>query len=421
MSKETIPATETSPAVAGPLALDLQDERLHARSWFNSTWDRVRSGDLGPMAVVIGLLIIWGIFATMNPAFLSSRNLVNLAMESAGLGVIALGAVGALLLGQIDLSVGSLSGLSAAILGVAFVRNEMPLVLAIGLALAVAVLIGWLYGQIFNRFGVPSFVITLAGLLGFLGLQLFVLGPSGTINIPFDSPIVWFGQQAFVPAVVSYVLVVAGAALFGLTRLREASRRRAAGLSGRSTVAILVHGGGLLVVFLAIVWYLNQARGLGWMFVFFLVLVLAMDYLYTRTKWGRSIFAVGGNVEAARRSGINVRRIYTSVFITTTVLASVGGLLMAGRLAAASQSSGTGDVNLNAIAAAVIGGASLFGGRGSAYSALLGTIVIASISNGLTMLNLDSSFRYMVTGAVLLLAVTLDAVSRRSRASHGRA
>lgn len=419
-SNSNTPAATPTEAVDS-VALDMQDERLQKRSLLSAGWDRIRSGDLGSLPVIIGLVIIWGVFAFANPAFLSSRNLVNLAMESAGIGIIALGVVGVLLLGQIDLSVGSISGLSAAILGVVFVRNEMPLAVAIGLAVAAAALIGWVYGQVFNRFGVPSFVITLAGLLGLLGLQLFILGPSGTINIPFDSPLVWFGQQAFVPELVSYLLIAVAVALFALTRLREAARRRAAGLSCRSTSSIVAQSGLMLALLIAVAWYLNQARGLGWMFVLFLGLVLGMHYMYTRTKWGRSVFAVGGNVEAARRSGINVRAIYTSVFISGAVLACIGGILMAGRLAAASQSSGTGDVNLNAIAAAVIGGTSLFGGRGSAFSALLGIIVIASISNGLTMLNLDSSFRYMVTGAVLLLAVTLDSLSRRRRTSAGRA
>jgi simple sugar transport system permease protein/D-xylose transport system permease protein len=170
-----------------------------------------------------------------------------------------------------------------------------------------------------------------------------------------------------------------------------------------------------------VAWYLNQSRGVGWMFVFFVVLTVVLDYLLTRTAWGRSVFAVGGNAEAARRVGINVRAVYTSAFVLCSSLAAVGGILAASRLASANQSSGTGDVNLNAIAAAVIGGTSLFGGRGSAWSALLGVVVIQSISSGLTLLNLDSSFRFMITGLVLALAVAVDALARRSRASHGQA
>ena len=169
------------------------------------------------------------------------------------------------------------------------------------------------------------------------------------------------------------------------------------------------------------VYYLNLGRGVPWMFGFFVLLVVVLNYALTRTKWGRSMFAVGGNREAARRSGINVRRIYTSAFVLCSTLAAVGGILSAARLATSSQQAGTGDVNLNAIAAAVIGGTSLFGGRGSAYSALLGIIVIQAISNGLTLLNLSSSLRYMITGGVLAIAVIVDSLARRSRVSHGRA
>ena len=169
------------------------------------------------------------------------------------------------------------------------------------------------------------------------------------------------------------------------------------------------------------VYYLNRGRGVPWMFGFFVLLVVSLDYALRRTKWGRSMFAVGGNREAARRSGINVKRIYTSAFLLCSTLAAVGGVLSAARLASSSQQAGTGDVNLNAIAAAVIGGTSLFGGRGSAYSALLGIIVIQAISNGLTLLNLSSSLRYMITGGVLAVAVIVDSLARRSRVSHGRA
>ncbi|WP_294567760.1 sugar ABC transporter permease [uncultured Arthrobacter sp.] len=417
---------KTTQAPSAPvLTIDRQDERLRTSSGIrgavDSFLDRVRSGDLGVLPVIAGLAIIWTVLQILNPKFLSSSNLVNLAMECAAVGVIALGIVCVLLLGQIDLSVGSVSGLSAAVVTVTFVNQGWPVWLAVGGAVLMGVVIGWFYGQVFNRFGVPAFVITLAGLLGFLGLQLYVLGPIGSINIPFDSPLVYFAQLAFVPAWLSYILVVLAAAALFLTDLRHARARRTAGLSSRPLPSMALRTAGLLLAAGAIVWYLNQARGVGWMFVFFLALVLALNYALTRTKWGRSMFAVGGNAEAARRAGINVRAVYTSAFVACTTLAAVGGILAASRLAAANQGSGGGDVNLNAIAAAVIGGTSLFGGRGSAFAALLGIIVIQSISSGLTLLSLDSSFRFMVTGAVLLLAVTLDSVSRRSRSSHGRA
>lgn len=416
--------SKTAAGPAGP-TLDRLDERLQDRSGlagqFRSFIDKTKSGDLGVLPVIGGLIVIWAILQILNPIFLSSANLVNLTMESSAVGIIALGIVGVLLVAQIDLSVGSVSGLSAAVTAVTTVNLGWPVWLAILATIALGALIGWVYGQIFNRFGVPSFVITLSGLLGFLGLQLYILGAKGSINLPFDSPLVYFAQLAFVPKWLSYVLVVLAAVSLFATDYMHARARRRAGLSAMSVQSTAARSIGLLVLLGIVVTYLNQTRGVGWMFVLFIALTLLMNYLLKRTKWGRSVYAVGGNAEAARRAGINVRGIYTSVFIACSTLAAVGGLLGAARLAAANQGSGGGDVNLNAIAAAVIGGTSLFGGRGSAFAAILGIIVIQSISSGLTLLNLDSSFRFMVTGVVLLLAVTLDSISRRSRTAHGKA
>ncbi|WP_259453981.1 sugar ABC transporter permease [Streptomyces ginkgonis] len=405
--------------------LDLLDERLrHGGGWRDvarAGWERLRAGDVGPLPIVAGLVVIWTVFQLLNPAFLSSANLVNLLMESVAVGVIALGVVCVLLVGQIDLSVGSVSGLSAALTAVTFVNSGWPLPLALAAAIGAGAAIGWLYAQLVTRLGVPSFVATLAGLLSFLGLQLYLLGSTGAINLPYDSGPVRFAQLAFVPEWLSYLLVVAAAlALFG-TGHGLARTRRAAGLSARSTPLLVVRSAAVLVGGVLAVRYLNQGRGVGWMVVAFVALVLVLNYALTRTAWGRSVFAVGGNAEAARRAGINVRRVYTSAFVLCSSLAALGGVLAASRLAAANQASGAGDVNLNAIAAAVIGGTSLFGGRGSAFSALLGILVIQSISSGLTLLDLDSSFRFIVTGLVLALAVALDSAARRSRAAHGRA
>lgn len=415
----------TSTVVPPNRPTDLQDERLRTtvglRGTIASASERIRGGDLGLLPVILGLAVIWTIFQALNPSFLSSQNLSNLLMQSAPIGILALGIVCVLLVGEIDLSVGSVSGLASAVMAVTFVGNGWPLALAFLAGVGAGVVIGYVYGQIYNRLGIPSFVITLAGLLGFLGLQLFVLGPTGTVNLPFDSFLVYIGQLAFVPVWLGYgFAILAGAALFATWYLR-ARRRRTAGLSAQRTSSIVVASVGLAIALVFVVWYLYQARGVGWMFVFFVALVLALNFALTRTSWGRAVFAVGGNREAARRSGINVRATYTSVFILCSTFAAVGGLLAAGRLAAAGQQSGGGDVNLNAIAAAVIGGTSLFGGRGSAFAALLGILVIQSISSGLTLLNLDSSIRFMVTGLVVLVAVALDAVARRSRSSHGRA
>jgi D-xylose transport system permease protein len=412
---------------ASTLATDLQDERLQqrhgVRGWWQGFIDRVRAGDLGTLPVIGGLIVIWIVFQILNPIFLSSRNLENLLMESVVIGVISLGIVAVLLVGEIDLSVGSVSGLSAAVMSTTFVLMGWPLVLSILLALVLGVLIGWFYAQMFNRFGVPSFVITLAGLLAFLGVQLYILGAQGSINIPFNSVLVKFAQSWFVPEWLSYVFAVIAGGGYFISQYLHAQQRSKAGLSAKSMASYGVVTALITIGVAAISWFLNQStgRGIGWMFVFFVVLVLIMHYALTRTRWGRSVFAVGGNAEAARRAGINVKAVYASVFIVCSGMAALGGVLAASRLAAANQATGTGDVNLNAIAAAVIGGTSLFGGRGSAFSALLGVVVIQSISSGLTLLGLGSGPRFIVTGVVLLLAVALDSLSRRSRSSHGKA
>jgi D-xylose transport system permease protein len=413
------------PEQSAPLPPDLSDERLAQpvglMGAVRQFGQRVRGGDLGSLPVVIGLILIWVVFQILNPNFLSANNLVNLALQSAAGGTIAIGVVCVLLVAQIDLSIGSVSGLAAAILGVGMTQLGWPIWFTIVVALVVGVLIGLLYGLLFTRFGVPTFVITLAGLLAFLGLQLKILGPNGSINLPYDSWIVQFATSWFLPPWLAYslaVLVVAG--LFFTDFLRN-RRRRAAGLSTGALSVTLIKCGLLLVLLLLAVWYLATDRGVGLSFLLFVVLVIVMNFFLTRTKWGRSVYAVGGNVEAARRAGIKVNRVYISVLVLGTTFATIGGLLAAARLTSASLSSGGGDTNLIAIAAAVIGGTSLFGGRGSAYAALLGILVLQSISNGLTLLNLDSSIRYMITGAVLLLAVIIDSLSRRSRASHGQA
>lgn len=405
--------------------LDRADERVrHAegiRGAVQAFWDRVRSGDLGSLPVVVGLAIIWTVFQTLNPVFLAPNNLVNLLFDCSTVGIISLGIVCILMVGEIDLSVGSVSGFASALVGVLWVNQGWPVGFAMITAMAVGAAIGMLYAFLFNKFGMPSFVSTLAGLLAVLGLQLYFLGSTGSINLPYGSPLVNFGQTMVMPAFVAYALVaLAGLGIF-MTAYRTAARRRQAGLSAQSIGGMAFKAIVITIVLEGIAAYLNTARGIPWMFGLFVGLTIAMNYALTRTQWGRMMHAVGGNREAARRAGINVRFIYTTAFVACSVFAATGGILAAARLASASQQAGTGDVNLNAIAAAVIGGTSLFGGRGSAYSALLGIIVIQSIASGLTLLDLSSSLRYMITGAVLAIAVIVDSLARRSRASHGRA
>ena len=416
-------APETGPETT-QVASDLADERLIKEQGFRGVakmqLNRLKSGDLGSLPVIVGLIVISIGFYSQNPIFLSSRNLISITQFAAPIGVIALGIVLVLLLGEIDLSVGSVSGLAAAVAAVQMVNNGHSTLFGLVAGLLVGLAIGLFYGLLFTRIGVPSFVFSLAGLLGFQGLLLYVLGKNGTINLPQDSFLLEFTRFKFVGDLASYVLVTLvvlaylGAQLYGI------SSRRKAGLSTAWLPLVAVKTGLLAAGLFFITYYVNIDSGFSYQWVFFVLLVVIMDFALRRTRWGRHLFAVGGNVEASRRSGIKVNRVYLSVFALTSTLAALGGLLAAGLQTSVSQASGTTDTNLTAIAAAVIGGTSLFGGRGSAYSALLGILVLQAIQNGLNLISVDSSVRFMVTGGVLLIAVAIDSVSRRARSSSGR-
>jgi D-xylose transport system permease protein len=407
------------------VAEDLADERLlqggvGIKGWLVATGRRARSGDLGALPVVIGLILIALFFYSQNNVFLSSRELVTITQFAAPVGIIALGVVLVLLLGEIDLSVGSVSGLSASILAWLVVYHGQPLILGLLVGAATGAAIGILYGLLYTRVGVPSFVITLAGLMAFLGLQLKVLGDRGTVNLPRDSGLVNFARTKYVDGTWAYVLVALVVIVFAASQVWGIRRRQAANLSAPSYASVAVKAGLLAAGLGYLAYYLSIFRGFGYLTLFFVALVVLMDLVLRKTRWGRHVFAVGGNEEAARRAGIKVDRIYISVFALTGLFASVGGLLAAGQLTSVSQTTGGTDTNLTAIAAAVIGGTSLFGGRGSAYAALLGILVLQSIQSGLNLLGVDASVRFMVTGGVLLLAVAIDSVSRRARSSSGR-
>lgn len=385
--------------------------------WRWRTWgDR----DLGSVPVIVSLVVIALVFQSLNGAYLSADNLVNLTQQAATNGILTLAVVLVLMLGQVDLSVGAVSGLAGAVVTVGMVNAGWPLWFAVTMAVAVGAAFGLGYGWMFTRLGVPSFVITLAGLLVGVGLQAQVLGRTASVNLPYESTLVRFAQQTFLHPVVSSLVVVVVVVAFGASRWVERRRRIEAELPAPSVATIAVRTGVVAVGLGLPVWYLNTDRGVGGLVVVFIGLVWVADVILRRTRWGRSVRAIGSNVESARLAGFPVRRVYLSAFTACAALAAVAGVLSAGRLAAASQSTGGAEVTLTAIAAAVIGGTSLFGGRGSAWSAVLGVAVIHVISSGLTLLNADGSLRYIVTGVVLALAVTVDAVSRRSRGRPAR-
>jgi D-xylose transport system permease protein len=380
---------------------------------------RARQGELGSLPVVLGLIGVWAYFQTANDNFLSSGNLTNLMLQIASFGTISVGVVLVLLLGEIDLSVGYVSGLAAATMAVLNVKSDWPAVSAILAGLAVGAGIGLLHGIWVTKLRVPSFVVTLAGFLAWQGALLHVLGETGSVNVTDDTITALAGT--FYSDAVGWVLAALAVGLTTLAVVLRRRRARAAGLVGvplRDDVAkLLAVGVGTLVA----VAVFNDDRGVPLAVLIFVGFVLVFDFLTRRTVFGRHIFAVGGNTEAARRAGIRVDRVRTVVFVLASTMAAAGGILGAARLLAANQSSGSGDILLNSIAAAVIGGTSLFGGRGSAWSALLGALVIGSISNGMDLIGQESDIKFMVTGAVLLVAATIDAVSRRGRQAAGRA
>jgi D-xylose transport system permease protein len=379
---------------------------------------RIAQGDIGQLPVLVGLLVIWLVFyGASGGTFFSPFNLVNLALQMAAVGTIAVGVVFVLLLGEIDLTVGIVSGLCAGVMAVLNVNMGVPGPLAVGSAVVTGTAIGIVQGLWITRFRIPSFVVTLAGLIGWQGALLYVLGRQGTINLrdPFITSLAgtFFTGTLAVALGVAFVVYLVGTSYLGRRR------RLAAGL-GAEPLSTLVVRSVVIATFVAgAILALTQDRGVPLSLVFLVGLVVLMDHVAKRTRFGRMVFAVGGNREAARRAGIPVARVRVAVFALASTFAAWGGVLAASRLLAVNQSAGSGDVLLNAIAAAVIGGTSLFGGRGTVWAALLGILVIQSISNGMDLLSLDSSVKFMITGAVLLVAVTIDAIARRGREIAG--
>jgi D-xylose transport system permease protein len=376
---------------------------------------RLGRGELSSVRVLLGIAVIWTIFQIANDRFLSAINLSNLTLQIAATATISIGVVLVLLLGEIDLSVGAVSGLAAGVTAVLSVQHGWNPVLAILAGLAIGALIGTFNGFMVTAFGIPSFVVTLAGLLGWQGALLWVLGDTGSVNLP-PSTITDLTTTFFDP-VIGWAIGIAAIAAYAATRLLARRQRIAAGLEVQplgGSIATLVLVAAAIVASVAI---LNEDRGVPLAVVIVVVLCVAFTYLTERTRYGRHIFAVGGNAEAARRAGIRITRIKVSVFMLASTLAAFGGILAASRLLAVNQQSGSGDVLLLAIAGPVIAGTSLFGGRGFVWSALLGAVVIGSISNGMDLLALDSDVKFMITGAVLLAAVTIDSVTRLRRES----
>ncbi len=416
--------TRAEPAAPTAKAPQPQRGRAIARaveSWVLVFRRKLSAGELGSLPVVLVLASVWIVFQSLNQNFLSPRNLSNLSVDIVGTGLIAVGIVFVLLLGELDLSVGSISGLAAAVFAVLNINNGAPEWLALIAAVLAGTAAGTVQGYSFARTRVPAFVVTLAGLLTWNGLMLYILGTSGTVNLDENGLVAKLTTYYFTNDAAAYGLAAVGAGMVFLVSYQDRRRRKAVGMPHRSLQGIVVRTGGLAVIAFVTAYLLNRFQGLPLALLIFLVVVAGLDIILRRTHYGRQVYALGGGVEAARRASLSVIRVQTVVLAVSGTMAAVGGLFLASRITAVSQNSGSGVLLLNAIAAAVIGGTSLFGGRGTTWSALLGILVIQSIASGMAITDTPVAIQFMITGGVLFAAVVIDSLSRRSQKAHGRA
>jgi D-xylose transport system permease protein len=389
----------------------------YARRW----WTDVKSGELGSLPIIIGLIIIAIVFQTQNDRFLTAGNFVNLIVQTAPYAVIAMGVTFALLLGEIDLSIGFVSGVGGVLVALLLAPdgNQMGAAPALILALLAGLGIGLLHGVIITKVGVPSFVVTLAGLLAWNGVVLLLIGSRGTVILQNDF-VIGLANDFMDPG-FAWALWAVCIGLYAAVQLVRLRSRQKAGLANDPVVIVALRIVGLALVLGLVVLVANEDRGVPYVGLVVGALFIVLTYVLDRTRFGRHIYAVGGNTEAARRAGINVDRVKIACFMLCSLLAVVGGIILASRLRSVDTNTGGGQALLYPIAAAVIGGTSLFGGRGTMKAALLGALVMIGIDNGLGLLGLSSGTKFVVTGGVLLLAVSVDSISRRGRAQSGRA
>ncbi|MCB0203957.1 MAG: ABC transporter permease [Anaerolineae bacterium] len=381
-------------------------------------WQRIRAGDVGSLPIILGVLVLVVIFQILNQNFLTPRNFVNLVVQMAGITTIAIGVVFVLLLGEIDLSIGYVSAVAAVFMTLRLrPPGGWPWPLAVASALAMVSIIGIGQGLIITRFKLPSFVVTLAGLMVWQGVVLLMIGGGGTVVIQ-DKTIIGLANF-FLPKLLGWIVVMGGVLLFAIGRVQSWRSKRAQGVTSSSMIFMVAT---ILVVALAgaaIVYVANQDRGVPFISIFLVVLLVGFTFLAERTRFGRYVYAIGGNAEAARRAGINVSRIRVYVFMISSLMAGMGGIVLASRLRSVDTAAGGGDLMLNSIAAAVIGGTSLFGGSGRVISAFLGALVIATVNNGMGLLGLSAGVKFVITGLVLLTAVLVDAITRQGRQQSG--
>jgi D-xylose transport system permease protein len=405
-----------------PTELEREPEGDSLRDYASRWWAGVRGGELGSLPIFVGMVIIVIVFQAQNSNFLTAGNLLNLVIQAAAIMTIAMGVVFVLLLGEIDLSVGYVSGVGGAVAALLTLPGgnwEFAGLPAVIVVLIIGLMIGALNGILFTKIGIPSFVVTLAGLLAWNGVVLVIIGDKGTVVI--QSSLIVNLANGFISAVAAWILVVVAVVGYTAMSLIGRMRRARAGLPIEPMALTALRIGTLAFALAFAVWIVNQDRGVPYVVLMLAGLFILWSYVLNRSRFGRHIYAIGGNIEAARRAGIPVDRVRIACFAICSMMATLGGVVLASRLVSVDTGAGGGTILLYSIAAAVIGGCSLFGGRGSIKAAVLGAIVIASIDNGLGLLGLASGTKFIITGLVLLAAVTVDALARRNLASSGRA
>jgi D-xylose transport system permease protein len=414
------PADESAAEIEVPPEVVATSIRGYLRLWA----ERLRAGESGVLPVIVGMLVISVIFQALNSNFLTAGNLVNLLVQGAVFMMLAMAEVFALLLGEIDLSAGFVAGLSGVVAAelLTTAHGGWPWWAAILAALAISAAIGLLHGTLITRIGLPSFVVTLAGLLGWQGVMLSILGNGGTL--PIEDKVVNDIANANLTPAASWAVMAALVAMYGLMSWRKDARRRASGLvappvsvSGVRILGVALAGVALVLVCNADRGVLAPIRGMPWVVLIVIAVVVLWSILLGRTRFGRHVYAIGGSAEAARRAGIGLARVRTMCFVLASFTAGMAGIIYASRLRSVSTNIDGGTLVLYAVAAAVIGGTSLFGGRGKAIHAVLGGIVIASIDNGMGLQGFSAASRNIVTAIVLIAAVTIDAIARRGNAS----
>jgi D-xylose transport system permease protein len=386
--------------------------------YFKAYVVRLRSGELGALPIIIGIVLMGLVFGTQSDVFLTPRNITNLIVQASGLTAIAIGVVFVLLIAEIDLSVAWVGGVGAAMLAVLLRSTGLPWPLVVVAALTAVSLIGIVQGAIVAKLGVPSFVVSLAGLLAWNGVVLLIVGRGGTIVIQ-DKVIIGIANTFLSPS-AGWLVATVVVGIFAASQFTQRIAKGRRGLPTKPLVVAVAQVAGAAALVAGLMVMFNRDRGLPLVTVIILVLLVGFGWLASRTKFGRHVYAVGGNPEAARRAGINVARIKIIVFMISSLMAGVGAIILASRLRSVDNAVGGGNLLLNAIAAAVIGGTSLFGGRGRVVNALLGALVIQSVENGLGLLGRGSGEKFIISGLVLLAAVIVDSVGRRNGQSGSK-